>query len=246
MKKVLLFLPAYNEQENIISLLNRVESFIEEYKLNMSVVVANDGSTDSTLSLVKAYKANYPLEIIDISPNQGLANAMRTGLMYAINNLGNDDVFVAMDADDSHNPFLIKRMLDQINEGSDIVIASRYQFGARIKGLTTFRKITGSGAGLIFKTLVGIKNVRDYTCGFRAYRSSLIKQAYEKFQDKLIEERGFSCMAEILLKLSLFNPIIHEVPMILRYDRKGGASKMNVSKTIKDTLRLIFKFRKLK
>ena len=114
------------------------------------------------------------------------------------------------------------------------------------KLLTLFRKITGSGAGVIFKVLVGINNVRDYTCGFRAYRVDLIKKAHHRFQDKLIEEKGFSCMAEILLKLSLFDPIIHELPMILRYDRKGGASKMNVSKTIKDTIKLIFRFRKLR
>jgi len=59
----------------------------------------------------------------------------------------------------------------------------------------------------------------------------------------MIEEQGFSCTAEILLKLSKFNPIIHELPMILRYDRKIGASKMKVGKTISQTLALVRKYR---
>jgi dolichol-phosphate mannosyltransferase len=247
MKKILLFLPAYNEAENITSLLERVQGCVDEYSLNLSVLVANDGSSDNTLNMVETFKkkAGYKIEIIDIQPNQGLANAMRLGIEYGVKNLNQDDLFVAMDADDSHSPFLIKRMNDQINEGSDIVIASRFQPGARISGLSGFRKFTSVGAGLIFKFFVDIPHVKDYTCGFRAYRVSLLQDAIKKYDGKLIEEKGFACMAEILLKLSLLNPIIHEVPMILRYDRKGGASKMNVYNTIRQTLYLIRNFKRL-
>jgi dolichol-phosphate mannosyltransferase len=71
----------------------------------------------------------------------------------------------------------------------------------------------------------------------------MLKLAKEKYGANMIQEKGFSCTAEILLKLSKFDPIIHELPMILRYDRKIGASKMQVSKTISATLALIRKHR---
>jgi dolichol-phosphate mannosyltransferase len=241
--KVFLLAPAYNEEKSVQGLMARIQLLVDNHDLDFKFVLVNDGSKDNTLQVVRAFKCTYPVEIIDVQPNQGLANAMRTGLEYAWNNLGDDDVLVTMDADDSHNPMLIPRMLLQIHEGSDIVIASRFQRGSITKGLSRFRQITGSGAGMIFRLFVGLPNVKDYTCGFRAINGRMLRMAKEKYGANMIQEKGFSCTAEILLKLSKFNPIIHELPMILRYDRKIGASKMQVSKTISATLALIRKYR---
>lgn len=241
--KVLLLAPAYNEEKSIEGLMARIQQLVDNHDLDFKFVVVNDGSRDNTLSVVRNFKCSYPVEVIDVQPNQGLANAMRTGLEYAWNNLGENDVLVTMDADDSHNPLLIPRMLLQIHEGSDIVIASRFQKGAVTKGLSSFRQFTGNGAGLFFRFFIGLKNVKDYTCGFRAISGRLLLLAKDKYGKNMIQEQGFSCTAEILLKLSKFDPIIHELPMILRYDRKIGASKMNVSKTIRQTLALIRKYR---
>ena len=88
-----------------------------------------------------------------------------------------------------------------------------------------------------------IKGVRDYTCGFRAYRASLLKKAFSVYGDKFVEYKGFQCMADILLKLSRMDAIMSEVPMILRYDLKGGETKMRVSTTVLNTIKLLFKRR---
>jgi len=241
--KVYLAVPAYNEEKTIQSLMARVQTLVDSYDLDLTFVVANDGSRDRTLEIARTFPSTYKKEIIDIQPNQGLANAMATLYRFAFNNLKPDDIMVTMDADDSHNPLLIPRMIQQIHEGSNIVIASRYQQGAEIFGLSKFRKFTAVGASMLFRIFAPIPRVKDYTCGFRAFEGELLLRAKERYGDRFIEEKGFSCTAETLLKLAKLNPIVHEVPMILRYDRKAGPSTMPVMKTIKLTLGLLRKYR---
>jgi dolichol-phosphate mannosyltransferase len=242
MAKIRIFLPAYNEENTLPSLLSRFERLHVESKLDLEVTVVNDGSKDSTPDIVRNYRGNLSVNLVDLQPNRGLAGAMKAGFKEVVNISEDNDIIVALDADDSQNPFLINRMVQQINEGSDIVIASRYRDGARVVGLTRFRELTSIGAGLLFILFINMRGVRDYTCGFRAYKASLLKKALQYYGDRFIEEQGFSCMAEILLKLNRFKPIIHELPMILRYDLKIGASKMNVLKTVRQTLNLLLSY----
>lgn len=241
-QNVHIILPSYNEELNLPNLLLKIDLLAQQSPyFNIRVYVINDGSKDNTLQVANNYNSYFHKNVIDIQPNGGLAGAMRRGFQEAIKELEDYDVIVALDADDSQNPFLIERMVKQINEGSDVVIASRYQNGSRILGLTSIRKIFSRGAGLIFTIFKNIEGVKDYTCGFRAYRVSILKKAMSTYGDKFIEEQGFACMAEIILKLNKLNAIFHEVPMILRYDQKMGESKMNVLKTVKSTLKLVLK-----
>jgi dolichol-phosphate mannosyltransferase len=242
MQKIHIFLPSYNEALNLPSLLQRIDQLAMQCPYwQFKVIVVNDGSKDDTLAVAQNTKINTPKQIVDLQPNRGLAGAMRAGFEAAIQELGDFDVVVALDADDSHNPLLIPRMIKQINEGSDVVIASRYQKGARIYGLEKYREYASWVAGLLFRVLKPIPGVKDYTCGFRAYKVEILKKALAKYQQNFIQEEGFSCMAEILIKISTLKPIIHELPMILRYDRKLGDSKMNFGSTVKKTLKLLTK-----
>jgi dolichol-phosphate mannosyltransferase len=71
-----------------------------------------------------------------------------------------------------------------------------------------------------------IPGARDYLCGYRAYRAGLLRKAVLRFGDTPFAERGFACMVDILIKLCLVGATVNEVPMILRYDRKPGATEM--------------------
>jgi dolichol-phosphate mannosyltransferase len=95
------------------------------------------------------------------------------------------------------------------------------------------------GASVLFRVTFPIPGVRDYTCGYRAYRAGLVKRAVAALGDNLITESGFSCMVELLLRMRSMGAIMGEAPMILRYDQKVGASKMNVRRTVLQTLRLL-------
>ncbi len=236
MEKIKLMLPAYNEAQSLPSLLKRISIVKEQFQLPLDILVVNDGSQDDTAAIARS----HGVAVLDLQPNRGLAGAMRAGFQEALKDMTPDDILITMDADDSHHPGLIYRMLIQIREGSDLVIASRYRPGARIVGLSRFRKYLSSGAGILFKIFRPIEGVRDYTCGYRAYRVRLLQQMMQYYGDQFITQEGFGCMAEILLKSRVFQPVVHELPFILRYDQKMGASKMRVLRTVKDTLQLIF------
>jgi len=240
--KVLLMLPAYNEEDSLPQLLSRIIKTFTNFGINGEILLVNDGSKDKTLQIAQNFKSEYKMHIHDIQPNAGLSNAMREGFKKSLSLINEDDVLIVMDADDSHNPGLIPLMLQKNAEGADIVIASRYREGSRIKGLSKFRKFLSWGAGMLYRTFINIKGVRDYTCGFRAYNPILLSEAITEYKDDFIEEQGFAGMAEILLKLKKYKPVIVEVPFILRYDRKESESKMNVGSTISQSLKMIFKY----
>jgi dolichol-phosphate mannosyltransferase len=241
--KILVVLPAYNEEKSLARLLNRLDFVYEEFNLNLEVLVINDGSTDSTLEVVQNYKSQYKLYIKNIQPNAGLANAIKEGFGTALSMVTENDIIIVMDADDSHTPGLILQMTRLIHEGADVVIASRYQKGSRIKGLTRFRRFLSWGASILFRIMIGVEGVRDYTCGYRAYKASLLKTALTDYREEFIQQSGFAAMSEVLLKLSKFEPIILEVPFILRYDLKESASKINICCTIRQTISMVFKYR---
>jgi len=243
MQKVSIVIPCYNEEQNIAALLSRINSLATQLThIDLSVLIVNDGSTDKTEIIARDFPSSQvKKEILNIHPNKGLANALFEGFKKSINQLKGNDIIVILDGDDSHHPALIESMIAKINEASDIVIASRFQKDSEIIGLSSFRKFTGWAASMLFRVTLPIKNVKDYTCGFRAYKVSIIQNALSNYGNNFIEEKGFACMAEILIKLSKIGANVCEVPMVLRYDRKQGESKMKVGKTIKQSLKLIAK-----
>jgi dolichol-phosphate mannosyltransferase len=95
----------------------------------------------------------------------------------------------------------------------------------------------------MFRVAWPISNVRDYTCGYRAYRAGVIAAAYERWGDELVNEPSFACMPDVLWKVSRMKPRFSEVPLSLHYDRKPGPSKMQVFRTIRRSLALLVKRR---
>ncbi len=240
---VLLALPAYNEEEGLPLLLESFRAEMERCGYAARAVIVDDGSEDGTREVIGEWSARLPIELVRHATNRGLGETIRDALRRAGELAGPDDVIVTMDADNTHSPALIPQMLERIGRGSDVVIASRYRRGSRVVGLSAFRHLMCYGARALFQITLPIRGVRDYTCGFRAYRAGVIREGFEQFGDSLVTERSFACMAEILLKLSRMRLSFAEVPMVLRYDRKHGASKMNVRHTVFKTLGLMVQLR---
>ncbi|MBU1127245.1 glycosyltransferase family 2 protein, partial [Patescibacteria group bacterium] len=230
---IFIVLPAYNEEETIGPLCQRLKQVMKEDKLSYRVLVVNDGSKDNTAKIVARFRKKMPLEIIDHRKNLGLSEAIKSGLINASKKAKSGDVIVTMDSDNTHTPGLILRMIRMIREGSDVVIASRYQHDSRIRGVPFFRQIISFGASFLFRVFFPIKGVRDYTCGYRAYKATVLKQALRHYGEKFFDQPGFSVMVDILLKMRKLDIIATEAPLILRYDLKHSTSKMNIGKTIK-------------
>lgn len=238
---IVVVLPAYNEQDTIVPLIESIRNtarkrFLEKLK----IVVVDDGSSDETAGQVNAL-ADDDTILIQHLQNKGLGEAIKTGFLYALNLAPDVDVIVTMDSDNTHTPGLLTRMVMTLDEGNDMVIASRYRPGARVVGLSWYRELLSIGMSWMFRILLPIPGVRDYSCGYRAYRATLLREAFKKWGSLFVSQSGFSCMVDILLKLNRLGAIISEVPLILHYDYKRGKSKMNVTKTIRETLILAFR-----
>ena len=236
-------LPAYNEELSLPRLLERISAAMVEAGALYRVIVVDDGSSDGTAAIAQEYAQRIPLFLERHSVNMGLGATIRDGILRAIELSNEDDMIITMDADNSHNPELIPRMGQLLREGNDVVIASRYQRGSNVRGVPFVRRVLGHGASWLFRLIFPIREVRDYTCGYRAYRAAVLKQAVRHYRRDMFDQSGFQCTVDILLKLRPLNLIFKEIPMILRYDMKGSKSKMKVAETLQSTFFLILKRR---
>ncbi len=244
-RRVWIFLPAYNEELSLPPLLNRLAAAMEDAKLDYRVVVVDDGSSDGTLEVARRYAKEMALSVVVHEVNEGLGAALRDGLIWAVEHADEQDVVVSLDADDSHDPVRIAEMVRRIDQGADVVIASRYRPGSEIHGVPWRRRVLSYWGGWLFRLYFPIRGVRDYTCGFRAYRAASLNRALQHYGTDLFDQDGFQCMVDLLLKLRRLRPRLRfaEVPFILRYDRKAGASKMRVANTARKTVSLLIRRR---
>ena len=203
-RRIYIGLPAYNEAIALPRLLQRIEGLSGSLEA-MTVVLYNDGSTDSTATIARQWQERLPLVVLDCSQNKGLGAGLRALVQYVVETAHDDDVLVVMDCDDTHDPAQVSEMLRSMgwwNGGADVVIGSRFVRGALVRGVPLLRRITALGAVVLFKLIHPVRGVRDYTCGYRSYRVVALKQAAGFYPGALIEESGFACMVELLLKLN--------------------------------------------
>ena len=241
--RVFVVLPAYNEEGGLPDLLSAIEHAFAINGREYHIIVVDDASTDSTADIAREATSELPLTLVQHKTNQNLPGALRTGFEAAIKFAEDHDVIITMDGDNTHPPAIMNSLLQKIDEGYEVMIASRFQPGSRVCGVPTSRVFTAFGARLLFRVIMPIPAVRDYTCGYRAYRANVLRESMEYYGDQWVTEKGFSCMVDVLLKMRRFNYVMGEVPMLLRYDQKEGGSKMKVLKTIGQTLKLLLKRR---
>lgn len=238
---VYIVLPALDEEARIGTLLDRIEEVMSGASLVYRIILVDDGSADATATIADERSSRIPVSVIRHPANLGLGAAIRDGLFEAISHAREQDVIVTMDADDTQPPDRIPGMLEMIHNGHDVVIASRYRPGSRTVGVPPGRRVLSYIASLLFRIFFPTAGVRDYTCGFRAYRPEALRSAIANYGEGFLNQDGFQCMVDTLLKLRRMNVVFGEVPFILRYDLKEGGTKMNVVKTVRKTLLLMLR-----
>jgi dolichol-phosphate mannosyltransferase len=241
-RRLILTMPAYNEARVIGELLGQAVAAFNKLDLEWNVVVVDDGSKDETARIVLDAARDEPrILLVQHEVNRGLGPAIMTGLARAVE-IAEDPatLVVSMDADLTHPPPFVGQMIHAAEQGADVVIASRFQPGSQVVGLSPFRHLMSWGARNVFSLFLALPGVKDYTCGFRAVRAHRIREAIDRYgPDGFITRAGFACTDEILIKLALLGVRIREIPFILRYDLKQGSSKINLPVTIRETLRLV-------
>jgi len=224
---------AYDEAVALDSLLERWQGVLARMGRPYRFVVVDDGSRDATPDILRGWAARLPLRVITHAVNLGLGAGLRDALSAAAEEAQPGDVIVTMDSDATHPPELLPDMLDSIeSEGADVVIASRYRQGSEVVGLSGTRTLASLCARLLYGVVFPIAGVRDYTCGYRAFRASCLQSALAEYGDRFFQEPGFEATADILIKLAPLGFRFAEVPFVLRYDMKGGASKMRFARTV--------------
>lgn len=243
-RTIWIVLPAYNEEAGLPLLLQRIDDSLNDEGFNYQVIVVDDGSTDRTAEVAISAAASFPVIVESHPSNLGLGATLRDGILVACAKATERDVLVTLDADNTHTPGLIARMVRMIREGHNVVIASRYRPGARIRGVPFHRRVLSRAASLLMIMLFPIKGVRDYTCGYRAYDMGMLQKVVAGSESAFFDQDGFQVMVDILLKLRREPDVIFgEVPLILRYDHKEGASKMDLGRTTRQTLALLVRER---
>lgn len=214
--KVLVIIPAYNEELNIKKVVNDIQTNAAD----VDYVIVNDGSKDHTLDILKRNHYNY----IDSICNLGLFGAVQTGFRYSLEN--NYDCAIQFDGDGQHQAKYIHLLVDEIAKGNDIVIGSRFidekkPISARMLGS---RLISAS-----IKIVTG-KSIKDPTSGFRAYNKSCIKE-YALDMNNPPEP-------DTLVYMLKRGKRIKEVQVQMK-DRESGESYLNLANTIKYMSRMI-------
>lgn len=218
MKKVLLIIPAYNEEDNILNTYKKITDYNKKHNAGYDIIVINDGSTDKTSEI--CHKNDIP--VIDLIHNLGIGGAVQTGYKYAYKN--DYDIAVQFDGDGQHDVRYIKTIIDPIiEEKADLVIGSRF-VGDIDTFKTTFARRIGISIISIFMRFATRKKIYDTTSGFRAVNKEIIKDFSLSYP---IEYPEPITTAEVLKK----NYRVLEIPVEMK-EREGGASSIHTWKNV--------------
>lgn len=225
---VIVLLPAFNEEASLPRLMPKLREVLEQQSEPYRIIVCNDGSRDGTSEVLQRMVGEFALDVITHKINRGLGETSRDLFERAAEIARPGDIIVRLDCDDTHEPEFVPHLIKKLREGHDVVIASRFAPGGGQMGVSAYRAFISRCANLFMKLFFPIAGLREYSCGFRAYRAEAIQQAIACYGNNFIQLKGlgFTCTLEKLVKLKLVGARFAEAPFMLRYDQKVSDSKM--------------------
>jgi dolichol-phosphate mannosyltransferase len=213
-------LPTYNERENIVGLLTDLQT-----QGGVSILVIDDNSPDGTADMVREYMVAHPgVHLLHRQQKTGLGDAYRDGLAWILEQ--QPDAIVHLDADGSHPPALIPRMLEALAQ-ADLVVASRYVKDGRLS-IPWYRRMISLVGNALIRHWLGSK-VHDWSTGFKAWRPDLLQTVLRQ----TAEAHGYAWLIETSWWAIKLGGRVREVP--LRFtDRTAGRSKFSWSIMFED------------
>ena len=210
-------IPTYNERENIVPLIERIEKCLKD--IPIEILVVDDNSPDGTADLAEELGKKYGnIRVLRRGEKLGLGSAVSQGI-----NQSRGKVIAIMDADLQHPPELLPKMLEKIKEGYDVVIASRYVKGGGTVGWSVWRKIISRGAVLLTRVLLPfLSSIEDAVSGYFMFKRVILGKTN-------VTASSYKVMLEIL-SISRYRSII-EIPYIFTA-RSRGNSKLSLKEIV--------------
>lgn len=210
-------IPVYNEEGNIVPLVESVEKLRKKQKWNCEIVIVDDNSKDNTAKLSDKLSKKYKkIRVIRKKGNQGMGNTLIRGTKEA-----KGDIIVWIMGDRSDDLNTIPKMIKKIENGADVVFGSRYIPGGSSGDIDKFKAIASSGYTTFARVVFGI-GVHDITNAFRAFR----KEVFNKIK---LDSGDFAISPEFAIKAHLKRFKLSEVPTTYS-DRVSGQTKFNMFK----------------
>jgi dolichol-phosphate mannosyltransferase len=227
MLKLVIVLPTYNERENIQALIPALQEQLRAVPYLAHILVVDDNSPDGTGAAVRSLMGESVNLHLITGEKHGLGVAYIRGMQHALDALA-ADVVVQMDADFSHDPADLPRLLKTLELPADFVIGSRYVPGGSIPSNWSWqRRATSRLGNLVARYIAGLYRVRDCTAGFRAIRSSVLRQ----IDYGTLRVKGYAFQIALLHRAVNLGAKVAEIPVDFS-DRKLGESKLGRSDII--------------
>lgn len=224
-----IIIPTYNEAENIGVLVQKILALgLSDSK----IIIIDDNSPDGTGEIVESLSKKFKNKVIVIhrKGKLGLGSAYKVGFEKALKN--GAQTILTMDADLSHDPRVIPKMLVRLKE-SDVVIGSRHIPGGKIVGFNAFRTLLSKCAQILCMKLVGLA-VHDSTSALRAYKVDVLK----KVNPQTIRSEGYSFLIELMFRCQRVGFKLNEFP-ITYLNRTRGKSKISQKEIFKALITVV-------
>ena len=222
--KVVIILPTYNECGNIAALLTSLNGEFGRLQHEMHILVVDDNSPDGTADIVRAAMQEMSHLHLITGQKAGLGAAYIRGMRHALDELQADVVF-EMDADFSHAPADVPRLLAALENSADFVIGSRHVKGGSIPAeWSVWRKLNSAGGNWVARYIAGLYGIRDCTAGFRAIRASILRQ----IDFSSLRVKGYAFQVALLHQAVTLGAVVQEVPVHF-VDRSRGQSKLGLA-----------------
>ncbi|MFI6601010.1 polyprenol monophosphomannose synthase [Nonomuraea sp. NPDC050536] len=214
--RVLVVVPTYNERDNLPMIAERIRAAVPEAHL----LVADDNSPDGTGAVADGLAAaDDHIHVLHRPGKQGLGAAYIAGFRWGL--AEGYEVLVEMDADGSHQPEELPKLLEAVADGADLAIGSRWVPGGKVVDWPARREFLSRGANVYVRLMLGLP-VRDATAGFRAYRAATL----EKIGLSDVESQGYCFQVDLTLRTARDGLRVAEVPITF-VERTIGTSKMS-------------------
>ena len=228
--QVVVIIPTYNEKGNIGSLIDVLQTVFAEIPHDMRILVVDDNSPDGTAAVVQDASRRHGNIQLLTGDKRGLGAAYVRGIRYALDQLS-PDAIIQMDADFSHSPQDIPRLVAELDRGYDFVIGSRWLKGGKIPTDWNFlRRNISRWGNLSARLIAGFYQIRDCTNGFRAIKADLLR----RIDMAQTWPEGFTFLMSLLHQAKVHRAKIKEIP-VEYVDRVHGESKLSL-KDLVDSL----------